>query len=65
MNFIQSLHLITVILVILKLASVVAWSWWIILLPSIIALVIALIFGFFTAFIMVKAARKVNRWTRR
>jgi len=35
----KSLHVLTVLFVVLKLAEVISWSWWLVFLPSIIWLV--------------------------
>lgn len=45
-------HLFTLLFVGLKLLGVIDWSWWLVLLPSIIALAIALLLACF-AFICV------------
>lgn len=37
------LHILTIIFIFLKLCNVIGWSWFLILLPSIINLVLALI----------------------
>lgn len=37
------LHILTIIFIVLKLCNVIGWSWFLILLPSIINLVLALI----------------------
>lgn len=37
------LHMLTIIFVIAKLAGYIHWSWWLVLLPSIIGLLIGLL----------------------
>lgn len=46
----MNLHHITLAFVILKLLDVIAWSWWWVLLPSIIALVLVFIALTFMAY---------------
>lgn len=49
------LHLLTVIFVIAKIFNYLAWSWWLVFLPSIVSLTIALVFwvGFIVLAIVV------------
>lgn len=47
MNIFMLLYFTTIIFIILKLAGVIAWSWWLVMGPSLVSLtVLLLIFGF-------------------
>ena len=39
------LEVLTLIFIVLKLCGVIAWSWWLVLLPEIIGLILYLIVG--------------------
>jgi len=58
------LELLTIIFIVLKLTGVIAWSWWIVLLPMIIAAAIyAMIFAvWLTVFIKgVRESKKLDK----
>lgn len=46
-------HILTIIFVIAKILGYITWSWWLVFLPSIIAISIALIFLTVGAYLMV------------
>lgn len=55
------LELLTLIFVVLKLIGVIAWSWWLVLLPLLIALGIYLIIGVTFIIGYVRLKRQINR----
>ena len=54
-------ELLTIVFVVLKLIGTIDWSWWIVLLPEIIAAVFYLITIVASVSISVGAHRRVNR----
>ena len=52
------LHLFTALFVALKLMGYIAWSWWLVLMPSIVAIVLALLFLGLAIWLQVK----VSKW---
>lgn len=52
MNIFMLAHFVTAVLVVLKIANVIAVSWWIVFLPSILVLVVAAMVFLFTLWVM-------------
>jgi hypothetical protein len=52
------LELLTLIFVLLKLIGVVSWSWWLVLLPEIIAIVGYIFWSLFIGGVVINAFRK-------
>ena len=59
-------EILTIVFIVLKLLGVITWSWWLVLLPEIIALalyVIVLIFGLLGVFNTHRSVRKhFDKW---
>ncbi|EUJ25246.1 hypothetical protein MFLO_15573 [Listeria floridensis FSL S10-1187] len=56
------LELLTIILVICKLAGVISWSWWLVFLPEIIALLSYIVFVFIYKRVYKKVEKEVDKW---
>ena len=54
------LSLLTIVLVVLKLIGIITCSWWLVLLPTIICLVIAVLFVFYLLSLANRLAKKVE-----
>lgn len=54
------LSLLTIVLVVLKLIGIITCSWWLVLLPTIICLVIAVLFVFYLLSLANRLAKKVK-----
>ncbi len=52
------LHIITIVFVVLKLTGYIAWSWWLVLLPSILAILIILCAVLFSAWFVMKVGSR-------
>lgn len=55
------LNLLTIVFVVLKLVGVITWSWWLVLLPTIIWLDILVLFILFISFMMSLVNRLVEK----
>lgn len=54
-------EILTIVFIVLKLLGVITWSWWLVLLPEIIAGVIYLIFFLIWLVSYVKINRKIKK----
>jgi len=56
-------HLLTIIFVVARLANVINWSWWLVLLPSLVSVSLTLIsFTFFLIVAALATASKGSKW---
>lgn len=55
------LNLLTIVFVVLKLVGVITWSWWLVLLPTIIWLNILVLFILFISFMLSLVNRLVEK----
>lgn len=55
------LEVLTIVLVVLQLAGVISWSWWLVLLPAIIAVGIYIIIGGLFTFGAFKTHKTINK----
>lgn len=52
---------LTIVFIVLKLLGVISWSWWLVLLPEIIAVVLYVIVFIVSLFGHVSTVRTINR----
>ena len=53
-------ELLTIIFIVLKVMDKIDWSWWLVLLPEIVAVVLYLSLAVIAAVMHTKAARKID-----
>jgi hypothetical protein len=52
------LELLTIIFVVLKIVGTIDWSWWLVLLPEIIAIVLYVAWGILSVALVIAGVRK-------
>jgi hypothetical protein len=52
------LELLTAIFIVLKLMGIITWSWWYVLMPEIVAVVLYVIWSLFIGGLFINALRK-------
>ncbi len=55
------LETLTIIFVVLKLIGIISWSWWLVLLPTIISVSIYIIWFVFVGLIFRRTHKKINK----
>jgi len=55
-------ELLTIVFIVLKLTGVIAWSWWLVLLPILIAVGIYVVWLIVLLIMLYVANRKLKKW---
>jgi hypothetical protein len=55
------LEVLTLIFVVLKIMGIISWSWWLVVLPEIISIVIYILWLVFAVFIFGSTSKKIKR----
>lgn len=56
------LEILTIVFIVLKLTGIIAWSWWLVLLPSIITLILIVLWFVFVFILSLFGISKASKW---